>query len=808
MLPPDYSKQSPPFRKMQCWIDDGRTLSRKQLWSVLPGIAAILTVAAVFLILHGRSGHLPDPAPLFERSLDAAGFVILGACGIGFLLSATFRTRRLFRAHLRQGELALAQTQSIIATTHDGVIVIDEQNRIQSLNPAGEKLFGQTQAKVIGQNISLLIPDRAALQDRTALPRTVKAAAQREGCRPFFVELTLNEMTLDGRRLLVVLARDATADQRGDEALKHIGLAMAPAPGEEFMRSLLRQLSRALQIERVFVLEMLGEGSSAVAMLTVAQGGELRGTVAIDLRHTVCAEVLGKGFRVLTSSARQQFPEDNLLADHRADAFAGMPLTDHRGKALGVIGVLHEQQLEDAATIESTLRIFAARATMEIERKRSEEALGAEKERLAVTLRSIGDACVTLDNDGRVVLFNPVAERLTGWLHDEAAGRPVNDVLHLVDERTRRRSQHLLQRIVTSGASDTPGTLNVLISRDGDEHTVETSSAPIRDRVGRKLGAIIVLRDVTERQHADDERQKAEKLESLGLVAGGIAHDFNNLLTTILGNVTLALGGSDVPPVISAHLAAARKASQRAQELAGQLLTFAKGGAPIKQPTNLAQLLTDTAHCAVAGSRTACDTQLAADLWAVEVDPGQLAQVIANLTANADQAMPSGGSILVTAENLDLPLDSISLGLHAGRWVRFGIEDHGVGIPEQYLKKIFDPYFTTKPTGSGLGLATAYSIVKNHGGVILVESTPAVGSTFNVYLPASEKELLAAGAEPAAPVPMGGGRVLVLDDEEAICMLVTCALEPLGYEVIETQDGSVALAKYEEAMKEGRNLTS
>src|SRR5262249_6037744 len=159
----------------------------------------------------------------------------------------------------------------------------------------------------------------------------------------------------------------------------------------------------------------------------------------------------------------------------------------------------------------------------------------------------------------------------------------------------------------------------------------------------------------------------------------------------ILGNVTLTLSNRDLPPALTAHLEAARKASQRAQELAGQLLTFAKGGAPVKQATNLGQLLASTVHCAVAGSRSTCATQIPEDLWSVEVDPGQLSQVIANITTNADQAMPSGGTILISAENFDLPLDSVSLGLRAGRWVRFSIEDHGVGIPAEYLKKIFDP---------------------------------------------------------------------------------------------------------------------
>jgi two-component system cell cycle sensor histidine kinase/response regulator CckA len=180
-----------------------------------------------------------------------------------------------------------------------------------------------------------------------------------------------------------------------------------------------------------------------------------------------------------------------------------------------------------------------------------------------------------------------------------------------------------------------------------------------------------------------------------------------------------------------------------------------------------------------------------------------VSQVINNLAINADQAMPAGGTLRITGENIDLPTASVSLGLHAGRWVKISLRDQGIGIPTEYLKKIFDPYFTTKPKGSGLGLATVYSIVKNHGGVIGVESEPGEGSSFTFCLPASEKEVL---SENNSDVPMASGnpRVLVLDDEEAICMLVTCALEPLGYEVTEANDGLSAIAAYQKAMDEKR----
>jgi PAS domain S-box-containing protein len=396
-----------------------------------------------------------------------------------------------------------------------------------------------------------------------------------------------------------------------------------------------------------------------------------------------------------------------------------------------------------------------------------------------------------------------VAESLTGWTQEDAAGKPLATVFQIFNERNRKRYTLAIQRIVEAGIAEGVDGPALMISRDGSERLVESNASPIRDRSGGRVGAVVVFRDVTEKRRLDEERQKADKLESLGVVAGGIAHDFNNLLTAILGNISLALL-CEPHPEVGERLGAAKRATNRAQELAQQLLTFAKGGAPVKQTASMAQLLRDTLSLSLHGSKAHCEFQVADDLWPVDIDPGQMSQVINNLAMNADQAMPAGGILHVQAENIDLVTHSVSLGLDAGRWVRISLQDQGIGIPEEYLKKIFDPYFTTKPKGSGLGLATAYSIVKNHHGIIAVDSKPGQGSTFTICLPASEHELRVQEAGPVPMAPAGTARVLVLDDEEAICMLVTCALEELGYKVTETNDGTQAITAYEKAMKDGQ----
>jgi CheY-like chemotaxis protein len=251
------------------------------------------------------------------------------------------------------------------------------------------------------------------------------------------------------------------------------------------------------------------------------------------------------------------------------------------------------------------------------------------------------------------------------------------------------------------------------------------------------------------------------------------------------------------------RLGAAKKASLRAQELAQQLLTFAKGGAPIKKTASIGQLIQDTVTFSIRGSSIRSEFETPDDLWPVEVDSGQISQVVNNLAINAEQAMPAGGSLTVKCENFFLAEENAALSpLRVGKYVKITVHDEGIGIPEEYLKKIFDPYFTTKPKGSGLGLATSYSIVKNHDGLITVESKVGLGSVFSIYLPATDKQVAfeRARSEPAK----GKGRILALDDEEAICELVKAALTPLGYDVTTVQDGLSAISAYKDSMDEDR----
>jgi PAS domain S-box-containing protein len=422
------------------------------------------------------------------------------------------------------------------------------------------------------------------------------------------------------------------------------------------------------------------------------------------------------------------------------------------------------------------------------ERKRFEQQIAAEKESLGVTLRAIGDGVITTDVQGKIVIINNEAERLTGWASQEAIGQPLKSVFNVVvDLATQAKTQKSGSRSeAQSILQQLPETLT-LTSREGIERVIEQVASPIRDDKNEVAGVVLVFRDITERQRNEAESRKAETLEQLGLLAGGIAHDFNNLLTAIVGNISLASLLLPSNNEMASRLDDAKNAALRARDLAQQLLTFARGGAPIKKAASIGKLIQDTVSFSLRGSRNRSQFHFGADLWPGDVDSGQISQVIANLVVNADQAMPNGGTLHVSCENFRYTSTTTPVipDLLPGDYIRISIRDEGVGIPEKYLKRIFDPYFTTKSKGNGLGLATAYSIIKNHNGLMTVESEVHVGSTFNVYLPAAvNQEITLEKPTRVVSAPISGtGRVLIVDDEEPIRDLVDATLTRLGYQV-------------------------
>jgi signal transduction histidine kinase len=335
--------------------------------------------------------------------------------------------------------------------------------------------------------------------------------------------------------------------------------------------------------------------------------------------------------------------------------------------------------------------------------------------------------------------------------------------------------------------------------KNGD--VIEVESVTHQMAFAGRQADVFLNSDITERKRLEEERIRNQKLEALGTLAGGLAHDFNNILTTILGNISIIrmdfLSGRDIID----RLDALEKASLRARDLSSQLLTFSRGGAPVKRMTDLRPLLREAADFALRGSRSHADYAISDDLASAEVDEGQIRQVVSSLIGNAAEAMPDGGRVTVRAENVTLGPDS-QAGLGAGPYIKITVADQGPGIPPEVREKIFDPYFTTSNKASGLGLATSYSILRRHNGLVCLDETGVKGSTFAVFLPAAMANtgvvIESRAANPAAAV-----RVLVMDDDPTVLEVAGLMLESLGYEVTPAKDGDEAIALYGQAKQAG-----
>lgn len=430
------------------------------------------------------------------------------------------------------------------------------------------------------------------------------------------------------------------------------------------------------------------------------------------------------------------------------------------------------------------------------------DSLAKEREKLSITLRSIADSVVTTDISGAITYMNPSAERLTGFSLEKAENKRFSDIFSLKGMHAGAGTADPVHEIVAEGHLENS---DMLLGIPGREPiVVELSGAPLRDKSGNITGAVLALRDITARQRLEQEISKINRLESLGVLAGGIAHDFNNLLTAILANASMLKTRKAIDEKFNRMISMIEKAGERAVNLTRQLLTFARGGDPVKKSASIMALLRESIELTLTGSNCLCEivnVTPEAELWPLAIDSGQISQVFNNLLINAIQAMPSGGNIKVMISNSSAPE---GLPLKEGRYVRLDFVDEGEGIAEENIGKIFDPYFTTKDRGYGLGLATCYSIIKKHEGYIHVHSRPGSGSTFSVYLPSyemAEKEGTRNKEKTSASAKY---RLLLMDDEEYILDSLSSILESFGHDCETARDGREALEKYKAALGKGK----
>ena len=431
---------------------------------------------------------------------------------------------------------------------------------------------------------------------------------------------------------------------------------------------------------------------------------------------------------------------------------------------------------------------------------KSAKALAKSEEKLRNILENSTNLFYSHTPDHQITYLSPQIKNILGYTQREAC-RKWTELAS--DNPINKIGLKYTEEAIKTGKTQLPYELE-LIHKNGHKVYVEVREAPIVKN-GKTVAIVGALADITERKNMINELHKMQKLQSIGTLAGGIAHDFNNILTVILGNITIAKIKLEKDHSSIKFLEKSEEAMDRATRLTRQLLTFSKGGEPVLENISISKLIKDIVIFDLTGSNVKPVFKFSKDLWSANVDKGQIQQVFSNITINANQAMPDGGRLYIVLENADVGKENI-LGINSGRYIKATVRDEGIGIDEKHIAEVFDPYFTTKQFGSGLGLATTYSIINKHSGCISVDSQISKGSTFTIYLPATSESQKSQNSKPLAIESTKikeSARILVMDDKEMILDLVTAILEGSGYSVVTVLDGSQAIEKYKESLDKG-----
>ncbi len=715
------------------------------------------------------------------------------------------------RAELTLRAAAEEWEQSFNALT-DEVMILDKSGTVLWGNKAVHDRFEPTHGNVLGLNYRMLYygtlhPDVQPPWD-SVLHGALSAAVEISlpNLNGWFSLSCYPLCDLEGKQWgAISIIKDITDRRRVEEALRDIAQGAPAAGGAAFFRALAKDLAKALDVQYAFLAEFPDAHRTMAQTVAVWAQGQFTDNFSWDMVNSPGPHILHNKTPSWGQDAQRHYPLDLLLAKWNINSFIGIPLLNSMGNITGLIVAMDPGPLRNLQLAQSILGVFAVRAASELERKRAEEALRDNEERYRAIAEHAYDLIFEIQPNGSLLYLSPSCGDVLGYDRNEFRQYNFLDLLHPDDQRIINpefedniRSLHDLQMECR------------LHHQSGEWRWFESHVKPFRTATG-DIVAVVVSRDITERRRMNEERVRATKLESIGILAGGIAHDFNNILTAVFANIGLAKmlstkEGASLNPAIVERLTAAEKACLRARDLTKQLLTFAKGGTPVKNRASVARFITETAGFALRGSNVRCDLTLPDHLWSVEVDEGQMSQVIQNLIINADHAMPDGGVIQIKAENITV--DSWhGLPIKSGQYVQVSIQDQGSGIQPENLSKIFDPYYTTKQKGNGLGLATTYSIIKRHEGHITVQSEPGIGTNFVFYLPAVEKGEPEIVVEESR-VMKGSGRLLVMEDEEDIRDILGTMLVHLGYEVDFATDGSVAIELYRQAQEAGKPFTA
>jgi PAS domain S-box-containing protein len=460
-------------------------------------------------------------------------------------------------------------------------------------------------------------------------------------------------------------------------------------------------------------------------------------------------------------------------------------------------GVIFEV-LMSAEIIELNKEPFFLTMAQDItQRKQAEKALIESELQFKFTFEQAAVGICHVDPNGKFVRLNQRFCEIVGYPQGEILSYKWQEITHPDDLEMALENVHRL----LNNDIQTFSTEKRFIKKDKSIVWTTLTVSLVRNDDGNPKYFIFVLEDIGYRKKMEEQLLQSHKMKAISTLAGGIAHDFNNLLGVITGNISYVLSIVEKNDEIYEALVDIQESSKQAQNLTYQLLTFSKGGAPIKKVSNMNQLINESAIFSIRGSKTNCQFELSSDLWLSNVDEGQMNQVIGNLIINANQAMPDGGTITIRTTNTTVYRDS-GFPLAAGQYVKITVEDQGTGISKKHLSNIFEPYYSTKQKGSGLGLATSYSIIKRHGGHITVYSEIDKGTVFNIYLPASSKNMIER-VDKSENIHFGKGKILIMDDQEPILKMVSRMLSKMGYDATSATDGTQAINIYRKAYDTG-----
>jgi len=723
-----------------------------------------------FNFRDGRTGIIHAQAELIQD--DEGDFVILS----GTAQDITEQKRA--EAALRESERRL---RTLIDAIPDAVFFKDLAGCHIIANKANEELFGLSPEMLVGKTADDLLPPEIAAVCRMNDEEVLKKR-QTVRCEEITKDKNGYEQVIDTIRVplydddgnamgLVGIVRDITERKLAEQRLRE---------SEDRFRSIFEHATDGIMIGDIEQKRHV-EANRAICTMLGYTRDELTNLRVEDIHPEEDVP------RILDLFERQARGEVSMGFD--------IPMLRKDGSVLYA-------DINSAQVALGGKKYLVGIFRDNTERKQAEEKILQSDQFIRSILDTVDEGFIVIDRDYRIVTANNAYCDQVGRTSDKVIGMPC----YMISHKNSRPCFEEGEECAVKYAFET-GEAHIALHKHpegADVLYVETKAYPLKDASGTVTSVIETINNITEKHLLEEERLKTQKLESIGTLAGGIAHDFNNLLQGIFGYISMARMTSDRGKSIS-MLEQAEKALQQTVNLTTQLLTFSKGGQPVMKVIDLRHVIKNATAFALSGTSSDCRVAMDTDLWCAVADEGQISQVIQNIVLNASQAMPAGGRVSVSTRNVAAEDTNLPASLVKRDFIAIKIRDNGVGIPEQYLDKIFDPYFSTKEKGSGLGLATSYSIMKRHDGTITVSSSPGQGSSFTIYIPAARAET-AVSERPLRTALYSDARILVMDDEEIVREVAAELLVALGHRVEFAKHGHEALSMYQEAKASGSSF--